>query len=191
MQPTGLELGDPMLKLVGSAADNRWLSTVVSTLGALLALVILVAMMRWIRRITRRAPAITVGGLGADSGAPGEADAKIVRSGLAVALQILDSEREPGNAVVRAWRGLEDAAATAGLARRPAETASEFTARILYRSRGSAEPIAALLSLYQRVRFGHHAPTDAEIATARDSLAVLVELWQADLPERRQSRAAH
>ena len=62
--------------------------------------------------------------------------------------------------------------------------------RLLYRSRRSAEPITVLLSLYQRVRFGHHAPTTDEIAAARNALAILLDLWQADFPERRSARAA-
>jgi hypothetical protein len=91
---------------------------------------------------------------------------------------------------VRAWQGLEDAAAAAGVTRRPAETTSEFTARILYRSRDSAEPIDVLLALYQRVRFGGHSPDASEIVAARDSLAALVDLWRTDLPERRPATVA-
>ncbi len=157
---------------------------------ALAALAIIVGVARWLSRFTRRNPAISVVGTGAESGAPIEADAKIVRSGLASALQILNSERSSSDAVVQAWQGLQDAAAAAGLQRRPAETASEFTARILYRSQGSAEPIAVLLSLYQRVRFGHYAPNESDITAARESLTTLVDLWQSDLPERRSSKAA-
>lgn len=169
---------------------NGWPSWLAWALTALVALALLVAIVRWIRRRMRRAADITVAGTGADSGLPSEADAKIVRSGLAAALQILTSDLRSSDAVVQAWQGLEDAAAAAGLDRRPAETASEFTARLLYRSRGSAAPIAVLLSLYQRVRFGHHAPSAAEITAARESLATLVALWQSDLPERRAGKVA-
>ncbi len=169
---------------------NGWPSWLAWALTALVAFAMLVAIVRWLRRRMRRAADITVAGTGADSGLPSEADAKIVRSGLAAALQILASDRSASDAVVQAWQGLEDAAAAAGLDRRPAETASEFTARLLYRSRGSAAPIAVLLSLYQRVRFGHHAPSAAEIAAARDSLATLVALWQSDLPERRVGKVS-
>lgn len=159
-------------------------------LAALVTAAILYAVWRWLRHLMRRRPAISVVRTGADAGAPSEADARIVRSGLAAALAMLDSERSSTDAVVLAWQGLQDAAAAAGLDRRPAETASEFTARILYRSRGSAEPIAVLLSLYQRVRFGHHTPDTTQIAAARHALATLVELWQADLPERRSKKVA-
>ena len=155
-------------------------------LAALVAAWILYRAARWILRITRPSPTITVAGAGADSGVPREPDAQVLQTGLAAALQVLTYHRDPGNAVVRAWQGLEDAAAAAGLDRRPAETASEFTARILYRSRDSAAPIDVLLSLYQRVRFGDHSPDAGEIDAARDSLATLVELWRTDLPERRR-----
>jgi hypothetical protein len=178
----GLESGGP--------ADDRWLSWLLLALIALALLAALRVLARWLLRRTRRAPALTVARTGADAGSPNEADAQIVRSGLAAALHVLTTETYSGNAVVRAWQGLQDAAALAGLERRPAETASEFTSRILYRSKRSAEPIAELLSLYQRVRFGHHAPSEAEVAAARASLATLVDLWQADLPERRPRKVA-
>lgn len=185
------EPGDMILKSADRVqADNSWLSWVGWVLASLVALAILFALAHWIRGITRRAPAISVVRTGADSGVTGEAEARILQSGLAAAIQILTSERNPGNAVVQAWQGLQDAAAAAGLSRRLAETASEFTARILYRSRGSAEPIAVLLSLYQRVRFGEHSPNADEIAAASDSFAILVDLWQADFPERRRPTKA-
>jgi hypothetical protein len=146
--------------------------------------------MRRLLRIMRPPPPITVAGAGAESGLSSEPDAKVLHSGLAAALQVLTGERDPGNAVVRAWQGLQDAAAAAGLDRRPAETTSEFTARILYRSRNSAGPIEILLSLYQRVRFGDHSPDAREIAAAGEALAALIELWRTDLPERRPARRA-
>ena len=170
-------------------SDLGWFSALVWILAALAALGILIWVMRRILRNIRPSPVITLTGLGADASVPRESDARIVHSGLAAALQILTSERDPGDAVVRAWQGLQDAAAAAGLNRRPAETTSEFTARILYRSRNSAEPIDMLQSLYQRVRFGDHHPDAGEIASARDSLSALVELWQTDLPDRHPTKA--
>lgn len=182
------------LPLDGESQANGWPTWLTWALAAVVALAILFALARVIRHLLhhlmRPAPLINVVGTAADSGAPSDADAKIVMSGLASALQILDSERSASDAVVQAWQGLEDAAAEAGLKRRPAETASEFTVRILYRSRRSAEPISVLLSLYQRVRFGHHAPSTDEIAAARSALATLLDLWQADFPQRRTARGA-
>lgn len=167
-----------------------WLSWLGWILGGLLALVILRWVVRWIYHLIRPTPSITAAATGADSGAPAERDVEVVQAGLAAALRRLTSERDPGNGVVRAWQGLEDAAAAAGVDRHPAETTSEFTARLLYRSRDSVEPIEVLQSLYQRVRFGEHSPDAAEIASARESLATLIELWRTDLPERRTRTAA-
>lgn len=182
------------LPLAGERQTHGWPAWLAWTLAALVAMAILPAFARvfrhLIRHLMRQAPSVNFSGTGADSGAPSEANANIVMSGLASALQILNSERSSSDAVVQSWQGLENAAAAAGLERRPAETASEFTVRILYRSRGSAEPIAVLLSLYQRVRFGHHAPSTDEIAAARSALATLLDLWQADFPARRTARAA-
>lgn len=163
------------------------------TLAALVAVGLLYAATRLLRHLTRHPPRINVARLGADTGVLTEANAQILQSGLAAAIQILSADtadRDLGNAVVQAWQGLQDASAAAGLHRRPAETTSEFTTRILYRSRRSAEPIAVLLSLYQRVRFGEHAPHRDEIAAARHSLDVLVGLWQADFPSRRPAAGA-
>lgn len=161
-------------------------SGVGSALTTLLIVAFLIWTIRWLWILSRRAPKRHVAQLRHDTLVLSEAGAQALQSGLAQAIQILSSEdRDLSNAVVQAWQGLQDAAATAGVHRRPAETASEFTARILYRSRGSAEPISVLLSLYQRVRFGEHTPSAAEIAAARNSLVTLVGLWQADFPKRR------
>jgi hypothetical protein len=166
-----------------------WLAWVLS---ALVLLVLVLWLMRVLPHLIRHSPMMNVARLGADSRAPSEADARIVQSGLVAAIDILgtEGERDPGNAVVKAWQGLQDAAASGGLNRRPAETASEFTARILFRSRHSTEPITVLLALYQRVRFGEHTPTASDIAAAQGSLAALVDLWGADFPARRTTRMA-
>lgn len=174
---------DPLLHL-----SIGWPTWATRTLAALVALALLFALAHWIYRLTRRPPRTNIVRLGADTGVLTEANAQILQSGLAAAIQILSAhsaDRDLGDAVVQAWQGLQDAAASAGLHRRPAETASEFTARILYRSRGSAEPIGVLLSLYQRVRFGEHSPNTDDIVAARHSLVVLVGLWNADFPKRR------
>ena len=184
----GLDLGEGMAWAVqDQSADNRWLTTALLVIASL---ALLVGVAWWVRRALsrRRTQSRSIAPTGGDLGAAGTADARIVRSGLASALQILDAEPDASNAVVRAWQRLEEAAADAGLDRRPAETASEFTARLLRRSHGSTEPISVLLSLYQRVRFGHHTPSAPEIAAAHEALVALVARWQADLPGRRGPR---
>lgn len=172
-------------------AGDGWPVWITWTLATLAAVAVALAIRTWLHVRRRRSLGFTAARAGAAAAVSTEADARILQTGLIAAIEILDVERDAGNAIVQAWQGLQDAAAAAGVHRRPAETASEFTARILYRSRGSAAPIAVLLSLYQRVRFGEHAPTASEIADARHALAHLVELWRADFPERRPRPVAH
>lgn len=185
-----LDLGPGVESTTITLSGGSWLSWLIWGLTVLAGTVMLVAIVRWLLRMIRRPPETTAARTGQDTGVVSEAEARIVQSGLVAAIEILATERDPGNAVIQAWQGLQDAAATAGLHRRSAETTSEFTARILYRSRGSAAPIAVMLALYQQVRFGEHLPTASEITAARNSLAELVELWRADFPERRTTRAA-
>lgn len=165
---------------------NWWPAWANWILVVLAAIALLFAMRRWVER---RPHAVHVAGTGADHAAPTEAEARILKSGLAAAIEHLDAEGISSDAVVQAWQALQDAAASAGLHRRPAETASEFTARILYRSRRSADSIAVLLALYHRVRFGEYLPTASDISAARHALSLLVELWRADFPDRK-TRAA-
>ncbi len=170
-------------------AGDGWPAWLTVLLIVMAVIALLFALARLIHRVTQRVPAAHVAGTGGDTGVPSEAAARIVQSGLVAAIEILSTERDLGNAVVQAWQGLQDAAATAGVHRRPAETTTEFTVRLLYRSQRSAEPINALLSLYQRVRFGEYEPSVHDIRVARESLALLIELWRADFPERRKSKA--
>ena len=184
-----LEDGGPIAGNVAVREDPWFTSAVL----AIIAIVLALGLAWWLQRVLRRHLERTrtrPAALGGTMGAPMHADARIVQSGLASALQILDSDPVSGNAIVRAWQRVEEAAADAGLERRPAETASEFTARILRRSEGAAAPIGVLLSVFQRVRFGHHVPDAHELETARAALLELGAIWQSELPARRASRAA-
>lgn len=76
------------------------------------------------------------------------------------------SEGEPRNVVVRCWVSLEDAAATSGLDRDDAETAAEFTRRLLSRWDVDEATTAELADLYREARFSRHpvAPATGERA---------------------------
>ncbi|GGS14292.1 hypothetical protein GCM10010171_02710 [Actinokineospora fastidiosa] len=75
----------------------------------------------------------------------------------------------PGDAVIAAWLVLEDAAAACGTRRGPAETPSEFTARVLAGHSVDPAALADLRSRYHRARF-------AGEATAEDATAARVAL---------------
>jgi hypothetical protein len=106
-------------------------------------------------------------------------DTPVLRSGIELALQMLDEQREPGDAIVRAWLGLEETAEGAGILRAAAETPTEFTSRILGRAFADDQAIRTLLRLYLRTRFGDHPATSDDVAAVRAALEALVQSWQA------------
>ena len=113
-------------------------------------------------------------------------DLPVLRRGFDHAFYVLDSGREPHDAIVTAWLGLEEAAQDAGVARRPAETASELTTRILGRVTSDDTATHTLLDLYLRVRYGGYAATPDDVVAARSALAQLTHGW--DAATRRWSR---
>jgi len=115
-----------------------------------------------------------------------EPDLPVLRRGFDHAFHVLDSGREPHDAIVTAWLGLEEAAQDAGVARRPAETASELTTRILGRVTSDDTAAHDLLALYLRVRYGGYEATPDDVAEARRDLEALTRGW--DGATRRWSR---
>ncbi|MGX7825310.1 DUF4129 domain-containing protein [Actinokineospora sp. 24-640] len=80
----------------------------------------------------------------------------------------------PGDAVIAAWLVLEDAAAACGTRRAPAETASEFTTRVMAEHAVDGVALADLRSRYHRARFAGQA-TDDDADAARAALARVEE----------------
>jgi hypothetical protein len=108
-----------------------------------------------------------------------EPDVPVLLSGIELALQMLDEEREPTDAIVRAWLGLQETAAESGIVRGPAETPTEFTSRILSRAFADDRAARTLLRLYLRTRFGDHPATADDVEAARGALRTLAESWPA------------
>ena len=99
-------------------------------------------------------------------------------TGIELALRVLDEERDPADAVVRAWIGLQETAAGAGVVRGPSESPTEFTARIIASALADDGAVRRLLGLYLRVRFGDHPVSAEEVEAARGALAELVASWR-------------
>jgi hypothetical protein len=153
-------------------------------LGVVLALFLFLWWRRWAPRHRGSrpiAPAPPQPVAQAASRIEAEPDVPVIRSGLEEALLSLEQDAEPDDAVVRAWLGLQQKAEQSGVARRPAETPTEFTSRILNRvfpsARGGNDAIATLLRLYLRTRFGDRPVTAADVALVRDALRELVRTW--------------
>jgi hypothetical protein len=100
-------------------------------------------------------------------------------TGIELALQALDDQqREPADAVVRAWLGLQETAEESGIVRRPSETPTEFTSRILSGAFADDVALRTLLRLYLRTRFGDHPVIAEDVAEVREALRRLVSSWQ-------------
>jgi hypothetical protein len=106
-----------------------------------------------------------------------EPDMPVLRTGISLALQMLDEQREPADAIVRAWLGLQETAEESGIVRQQAETPTEFTSRILSRAFADDRAIRTLLRLYLRTRFGDHPVTTEDVAAVRWALEELVRTW--------------
>lgn len=98
-------------------------------------------------------------------------------------------EGEPRNAIVACWVDLEDAASAAGLPRHPAETAAEYTIRVLHTWDIAPAALGGLAELYREARYSRHPITEVHRAKAVDRLTTVHEDLQRVADEAR-ARAA-
>jgi Domain of unknown function (DUF4129) len=164
-----------------SHAADAVVGTVLAVIAALLALALVVVLIRLLLGVLRDRPRRRPDPVGIGSAGIGTplqtVDAPAVRRGIAAALDALADLREPTDAVVRAWLGLQQSAEDAGLARSPSETPTEFTERVLVRSSADRDALRTLLALYLRARFDDDRVTAAEAATAVTALRALEASW--------------
>ncbi|MGW5055600.1 DUF4129 domain-containing protein [Actinokineospora sp. NPDC004072] len=123
------------------------------------------------RRRRRRAstPVRAVEAAGEDAA---QAIRTAVRAGMAEVAE--RAAGPPGDAVIAAWVALERAAASCGTRRDPAETPSEFTARVLADHAVDPAALADLRTRYHRARFAGEV-SGADVAAARTALARIEE----------------
>lgn len=165
-----------------------WLvAALVAVVVALVAVVVVLVVRRLLQRRASREEALdpldeATAASGAMLAAP------VVRRGIARSLEVLQAPRDLDDAVVRAWLGLEEAAADAGVARAPAETPTEFTGRLLSRVPADREAVEVLRALYSRARFGATSSRsvqqdDDDAERARAALRALARSWDAQRGE--------
>lgn len=171
--PEGEDLGAPP---AGGNAWVRWL--VIATVAAIgvLIILLLVRLVLALRRGTVPPPdPREVGTPGADE----LVDAPAIQEGIAAAQQALASERPPRDAIVRAWMALEEAAGEAGVARRPAQTPTEFAVVVLARTEADDDAVAVLRRLYTRSRFSEAEITRDDATQAHVALERIAASWAA------------
>ncbi|MFC5287169.1 DUF4129 domain-containing protein [Actinokineospora guangxiensis] len=164
---------DSVIDMIGGIGTGLLLA-VVGVLVLLGALGVLVSFGLGGRR-RRARPSIPVRDREAD---PPADDAAITATALRAAVrggaQAVREGGPPGDAVISAWLVLEAAAASCGTRRSAAETASEFTARVLAGHAVDPDALADLRARYHRARFARVA-TAADAAAARAALARIEE----------------
>ncbi|MEX0705119.1 MAG: DUF4129 domain-containing protein [Nitriliruptoraceae bacterium] len=106
-----------------------------------------------------------------------EPEVPVLRRGVEAAQRHLAAAAGPTDAVVSAWLALEEAAATSGVRRRPAQTPTEFTVGVLERTRADADATTELLALYHRARFSRAAVGPADVASASDCFTRIAASW--------------
>ncbi|MEN3362290.1 MAG: hypothetical protein V7637_6272 [Mycobacteriales bacterium] len=132
---------------------------IVAALGAALLLSLVLALLMRRRRARGWAglgrafdqPVPDLGG----SGRPATGAAQALAGAVDAALRRLE-EGESADAVIACWVSLERVAAEAGTARRPAETPTELTTRVLAQHHVTADPLHRLADLYRTARYSTH-----------------------------------
>ncbi|NOL44746.1 DUF4129 domain-containing protein [Kribbella sandramycini] len=87
------------------------------------------------------------------------------------------------DAVIACWVALEQAAASAGVTRDPAETPTEFTVRVLGVEGVSEPDLTRLGALYREARYSTHGSTEESRSEARAALLRLRAELAAVVPE--------
>jgi len=173
----------PLTDTPAPRRPERILNVDVSWLVVAVAVIVLVVVAALVWRAVRRRLDVPERDVdGQEDPAQEEPEPAPVRRGLDRALDALSGQREPRDAIERAWLGLEEGAADSGVSRLPAETPGEFVARVITRVSADRDAARALLDVYLHARFGSTPVSAAEVATARSALRALQTSWAVRAP---------
>lgn len=101
-----------------------------------------------------------------------EALTRELASGAAAQRDLLRSGT-PRNAIVEVWNRFETLASNVGATRRPWETSSEFTLRVLEAVDADSSAVSRLAALYREARFSDHELAEEHRAAALAALEVI------------------
>ena len=167
----------------GDGGSGDWLVDAEVVVGVALALSIIALIVatarRWRPRAPRRRRAVTFPPF--LPAQPGDVELDVEAQLTALA------SGSPRNAIVACWLQMEDDVSDAGLPRRPAETSTEYTTRVLGAAAIVPAPVRELAALYREARFSRHELTDEHRARALAALRAIhadLELRRAELSAR-------
>jgi len=149
------------------------MSIVATVLATVVMLAVLLTVVRWLlTRDWRRRREPEPQEVAFD---PLDAPARLAEAMVADAAgqrQVLASG-SPRNAIVACWHRFEEQAEADGVRRRPWETSSEFTLRVLDRLSADTRAVIALAELYRDARHSRHEITEENRARATEALDVI------------------
>lgn len=161
VEPPGAEVGD--------LARISWWPVV-----AVLAVVLAVAVLALVVAMLRRSAGGTLRRRIRPLPRPGSTgDDQDLAAALDAGLDQLEDGGDPRSAVIRCWTTLEASVASAGVARRASDTATDLVLRLL-RARQVSEPaLQAFAELYRQARYAPHEVDDRMRTRARGALRQL------------------
>ena len=163
-EPTGAELPPP------EVTPLTWTGPLAGIVLAVLGAVLLALLLRrlWLLRPRRRVEVIVSAPPTPHGPVSAEAQAAALSRAAKTALELLEEIPDPQDAVVRSWLALEQAAATVGAGRRPADSPTEFARGVLAATGADRAAVTRLLALYHQARFSAHPVGLAEVRQARE-----------------------
>ncbi len=173
-----------------SPPDWSWVAVVGRVLVVAVVLVLVWRLIQWLRRrAVPRGPREVVEApeVAVTTTVSREPELPVLRRGVEAAQRHLAAATGATDAVVSAWLALEEAAESSGVRRQPAQTPTEFTVRVLERTRADAEATTELLALYHRARFSTAPVGPDDVARASDCFTRIAASWTSTAGHRRAS----
>lgn len=159
---------------------QQWIAGILMGLVALALLAGLIYLLRWLwQRRPRRAVVLEDKPDTTPAGVLAVADLPTLLRGAEIAETILlERGGMPRDLVLRCWLALEEAAAASGAARRPSDSPTEFTGKVLRSTAADATSVDTLLRLYHLARFSSHPIIDDDVRAARTAVIKLAATWR-------------